>query len=304
MRFTSGLRNKWLTAFLALAGLIQSAAQELNCTVTVNSDQVSQTNQQIFRTLERSLADFVNQTQWTNRIYKENERLNCRMFITVTRFDNGRFEATIQLQSSRPVFNTTYESPVFNYKDDQFYFEYIEFQPLVFNENVFSSNLVGVISFYAYVMLGLDADTFQLEGGTEYYEKAQGIVSQAQGANLAGWGQTASDNRTRFQLVNDLLSNTYREYRIALYNYHRKGLDILGDNNSTGKQIIAGSLRLFETLNQRRPNAFLLQTFFDAKAEEIQNIFSDGPEIDLVQLKETLNKVAPFYATTWNQITY
>lgn len=304
MRFTSGLRNKWLTAFLALAGLIQGAAQELNCTVTVNSDQVSQTNQQIFRTLERSLTDFVNQTQWTNRVYKENERLNCRMFITVTRFDNGRFEATIQLQSSRPVFNTTYESPVFNYKDDQFYFEYIEFQPLVFNENVFSSNLVGVISFYAYIMLGLDADTFQLEGGTEYYEKAQGIVSQAQGANLAGWGQTASDNRTRFQLVDNLLSNTFREYRIALYNYHRKGLDILGDNNSTGKQIIAGSLRLFETLNQRRPNAFLLQTFFDAKAEEIQNIFSDGPEIDLVQLKETLNKVAPFYASTWNQITY
>ena len=304
MRFTSGLRNKWLTAFLALVGLIQGAAQELNCTVTVNSDQVSQTNQQIFRTLERSLTDFVNQTQWTNRVYKENERINCRMFITVTRFDNGRFEATIQLQSSRPVFNTTYESPVFNYKDDQFYFEYIEFQPLVFNENVFSSNLVGVISFYAYIMLGLDADTFQLEGGTEYYEKAQGIVSQAQGANLAGWGQTASDNRTRFQLVDNLLSNTFREYRIALYNYHRKGLDILGDNNSTGKQIIAGSLRLFETLNQRRPNAFLLQTFFDAKAEEIQNIFSDGPEIDLVQLKETLNKVAPFYASTWNQITY
>ena len=101
MRFTSGLRNKWLTAFLALVGLIQGAAQELNCTVTVNSDQVSQTNQQIFRTLERSLTDFVNQTQWTNRVYKENERLNCRMFITVTRFDNGRFEATIQLQSSR-----------------------------------------------------------------------------------------------------------------------------------------------------------------------------------------------------------
>ena len=305
MKFTSGLRNKWLTGLLALAGILYGSAQELNCTVTVNSDQVSQTNQQIFRTLERSLADFVNQTQWTNRVYKENERVNCRMFITVTRFDpGGRFEASIQLQSSRPVFNTTYETPVFNYKDDQFYFEYIEYQPLVFNENVFSSNLVGVISFYAYIMLGLDADTFQLEGGTEYYEKAQGIVAQAQGANLAGWGQTASDNRTRFQLVDNLLSNTFREYRIALYNYHRKGLDILGDNNSTGKQIIAGSLRLFETLNQRRPNAFLLQTFFDAKAEEIQNIFSDGPEIDLAQLKETLNKVAPFYASTWNQITY
>ncbi len=304
MRSTSGLYTRVLTGLLLVAGLFAAPAQELNCTVTVNSEQVSQTNQQIFKTLERSLTDFVNKTQWTNRVFKEHERLNCRMFITVSRYDSGRFEANIQLQSSRPVFNTSYETPVFNYKDDQFNFEYIEFQPLVFNENVFSSNLVGVVSYYVYIMLGLDADTFQLEGGTEYFKKAQAIVTQAQGGNLLGWGQTAADNRTRFQLVDNLLSNTFREYRIALYNYHRKGLDILGDNNSTGKQIIAGSLRLFETLNQRRPGAFLLQTFFDAKAEEIQNIFSDGPDIDLVQLKETLNKVAPFYASTWNQITY
>jgi hypothetical protein len=105
-------------------------------------------------------------------------------------------------------------------------------------------------------------------------------------------------------LVDNLLSNTFREYRIAMYNYHRKGLDILGDNNSTGKQVIAGSMRLFETLTQRRPNAFLIQTFFDAKSEEIQDIFSDGPKVDIVALKETLNKVAPFYSTTWDEITY
>lgn len=279
-------------------------SQELNCTVTVNSNQVSQTNQQVFRTLERSLTEFVNKTRWTNRVYRENERVNCRMFITVTAYESNRFEATIQLQSSRPVFNTSYESPVFNYKDDQFNFEYIEFQPLVFNENAFSSNLVGVVAYYAYIMLGLDADTFQLEGGNEDFERARAIVTQALGSNFPGWGQTATDNRTRFQLVDNLLSNTFREYRIALYNYHRKGLDILADNNSTGKQIIAGSLRLFETLIQRRPNAFLIQTFFDAKAEELQNIFSDGPKVDIVQLKETLNRVAPFYASTWNQITY
>lgn len=279
-------------------------AQELNCTVTVNSEQVSQTNQQVFRTLERALTDFVNKTRWTNRVYKENERINCRMFITVSKFEPGRFAATLQIQSSRPVYNTSYETAVFNYQDNNFNFEYVEFQPLAFNENVFNSNLVGVIAYYAYLMLGLDADTFQLEGGTEYYKKAQGIVTQAQGSNYGGWGQSANNNRSRFQLVDDLLSNTFREYRIAMYNYHRKGLDVLADNNSTGKQIIAGSLRLFETLNQRRPNAFLIQTFFDAKAEEIQNIFSDGPKVDIVQLKETLNRVAPSYASTWSQITY
>nr|WP_299388767.1 DUF4835 family protein [Allomuricauda sp.] len=278
-------------------------AQELNCTITVNSDQVNQTNQQIFRTLERSLNDFVNKSKWTNRVYRENERVSARMFITVTQYESDRFEANIQIQSSRPVFNTSYESPIFNYKDNAFNFQYQEFQPLVYNENVFESNLIGVISYYVYVILGLDADTFSLEGGDEMFRKAQNIVTQAQGSNFAGWNQETGE-RSRFELVDNLMSNSFREYRIAMYNYHRKGLDILGDNNSTGKQVIAGSMRLFETLIKRRPNAFLIQTFFDAKSEEIRNIFSDGPKVDIVKLKETLNRVAPFYSNIWNEINY
>tara|TARA_R110000796_G_scaffold252619_2_gene388787 strand:+ start:32480 stop:33370 length:891 start_codon:yes stop_codon:yes gene_type:complete len=278
-------------------------AQEVNAIVTINSDQVSQTNQQIFRTLERSLSDFVNKTKWTNRTYKEVEKLNARMFITVTEYQNNRFKASIQLQSSRPVFNTSYDSPVFNYKDNQFNFEYIEFQPLVYNENVFDSNLISVVAYYVYVMLGIDADTFELEGGTDFYRKAQNIVTQAQGSSALGWSQDTSE-RTRFELVDNLLSNTFKEYRVAMYNYHRKGLDILADNNSTGKQVVAGTMRLLETLVKRRPNAFLIQTFFDAKSEEIQNIFSDGPKVDVVQLKETLNRIAPLYSSTWNEIKY
>ncbi|ALM07292.1 hypothetical protein SB49_05360 [Sediminicola sp. YIK13] len=278
-------------------------AQELNCTITINSDQVGQTNQQIFKTLERSLNDFVNKSKWTNKVYKDRERVNARMFITVSEFESNRFKASIQLQSSRPVYNTSYESPVFNYKDNQFNFEYIEFQPLVYNENVFDSNLVGVVSYYVYIILGLDADTFALEGGNEFFRKAQNIVTQAQGSNFTGWSQSTSE-RTRFELVDNLMSNTFREYRIAMYNYHRKGLDILADNNSTGKQVIAGTMRLMETMVKRRPNAFLIQTFFDAKSEEIKDIFSDGPKMDIVQLKETLTRIAPFYSNTWNEIKY
>ncbi|WP_421812130.1 DUF4835 family protein [Flagellimonas sp.] len=296
------MRNILFSVFL-LCAAFGSYAQELNCQVTVNSDQVGQTNQQIFRTLERSLNDFVNKSKWTNRVYHENERVNARMFITVTQYESDRFEANIQIQSTRPVFNTTYESPVFNYKDNSFNFQYQEFQPLVYNPNNFDSNLVGVISYYVYVILGLDADTFSLEGGNDFYRRAQNIVTQAQSSSYSGWSQDTGD-RSRFELVDNLLSNSFREYRIAMYNYHRKGLDILADNNSTGKQIIAGSLRLFETLISRRPNAFLIQTFFDAKSEEIQNIFSDGPKVDIVKLKETLNKVAPFYSGTWNEINY
>ena len=295
------MRNVLLVLFLLLFTALP--AQELNCVVTVNSDQVGQTNQQIFRTLERSLNDFVNKNKWTNRVYRENERVNARMFITVTQYESDRFEANIQIQSTRPVFNTTYESPIFNYKDDSFNFLYQEFQPLVYNPNNFDSNLVAVISYYVYIILGLDADTFSLEGGNDFYRQAQNIVTQAQSSNYSGWSQETG-TRSRFELVDNLLSNSFREYRIAMYNYHRKGLDILADNNSTGKQIVAGSLRLFETLIKRRPNAFLIQTFFDAKSEEIQNIFSDGPKVDIVKLKETLNKVAPFYSSTWNEINY
>lgn len=291
-----------LIVFLFLGYSLILGAQEFNCTVTVNSDQVSQTNQQVFKTLERSLNDFVNKGKWTNRVFKENERINAQMFITITEFESNRFRGTLQIQSSRPVYNTSYETPVFNYKDNQFDFEYIEFQPLIFNENTYDSNLISIMGYYIYIMLGLDADTFSLEGGTEYFRTAQKIVAQAQGNNSSGWSQTS--DRGRFELIDNLLSNTYREYRVAMYTYHRKGLDILGDNNSTGKQIIAGTLKLFETMTKRRPNAFLVTTFFDAKSDEILNIFSDGPKVDVVKLKETLNNIAPLHSTTWNQIKY
>lgn len=295
--------RKYCFLWVVLLGFLFTEAQEINGIITVNSDQVNQTNQQIFNTLERSLNDFVNKTKWTNRTYKDVEKLNLRMFITVTEFQNDRFKATIQLQSSRPVYNTSYDSPVFNYKDNEFNFEYTEFQPLVYNENVFETNLVSVVAFYTYIMLGIDADTFELEGGTDFYRKAQNIVTQAQGTSSAGWSQDTSE-RTRFELVDNLMSNTFKEYRVAMYNYHRKGLDILADNNSTGKQVISGTMRLLETLVKRRPNAFLIQAFFDAKAEEIQNVFSDGPKVDVAQLKDILNRIAPLYAKTWNTIAY
>ncbi|MGB3150366.1 MAG: DUF4835 family protein [Maribacter sp.] len=286
------------SGFLALT----VSGQELNFNITVNSDQLSQGDLPIFNTLERSLNDFVNKNKWTNRVYKENERVNGQMFITITDYESNRFKGNFQIQSSRPVYNTSYESPVFNYKDNQLNFQYIEFQPLVFNENVFESNLIAVVSYYIYIGLGLDADTFSLEGGTDFFRKAQGIVTQAQGTNFAGWNQ--STDRSRFELIDNLLSNTYREYRVAMYNYHRKGMDIMGDNNSTGKQVVAGTMKLFETMINRRPNAFLISTFFDAKSDEIQNIFSDGPKVDIVKLKETLTKIAPLYSSTWNDIKY
>lgn len=293
--------RKAITLFILLLSF-GLTAQELRCTVTVNSDQLSQGDLPIFKTLESALNDLVNKTKWSNRKVKDNERISAQMFITITNYQSNRFEGNIQIQSSRPVYNTSYETPVFNYKDGDFNFSYTEFQPLVFNENAFESNLLSVVAYYVYVVLGLDADTFSLEGGNDNFRKAQNIVTQAQGSNAPGWD--SSENRGRFQLIDNMLSNTYREYRVAMYNYHRKGMDVLADNNSTGKQVIAGTMKLFETMIKRRPNAFLIQTFFEAKSDEIQSIFSDGPKMDIVKLKETLNRVAPFYSSTWNDIKY
>lgn len=294
------MRNLVLVTICFLFYFVVSA-QELNCKVTINSDQLSQGDLPVFKTLERSLNDFVNKSKWSNRTFKESEQINAQMFITITKYESNRFEGTIQIQSSRPVYNTSYETPVFNFKDNNLTFEYIEFQPLVFNVNVFDSNLVAVVAYYANIILGLDADTFTLEGGTEYFVNAQKITTQGQSSGYKGWDST--EKRSRFLLIDDLLSNTYRKYRLASYSYHRKGLDILADDN-TAKQILLGAIQLFGTMEQRQTNSFLIQTFFDAKSDEIKDIFSDGPKVDVVKLKETLSKVAPSYSSTWNDIKY
>jgi len=223
--------RKFLFLFCCFLFSATLVAQELNCEVTINYEQVTQTRPEVFKTLERSLNDFVNKTKWTNRSFKENEKIQSRLFITVNSGDGDRFNATIQIQSSRPVYNSAYDTPIFNYKDNSFDFIYQEFQPLIFNANSFESNLVGVVSYYVYIILGLDADTFALQGGDDYYRKAQNIVTQAQGSSFAGWSQE-SGNRSRFELVDNLLSNTFREYRVTMYNYHRKGMDVMSDNCS------------------------------------------------------------------------
>src|SRR5690554_3321269 len=193
MKLLSGPMRKLLFTTICFVISFWLGAQELRCTVTVNADQIGQTNQQIFRTLERSLNDFVNKTAWSNRIYKEGEKVNAQMFITITEYESNRFKGNIQIHSSRPVYNTSYESPIFNYKDNQFNFQYIEFQPLIYNENNMDSNLVALVSYYANIILGMDADTFSLEGGTDYFKKAQQIVALSQSGSFAGWSMTSGE---------------------------------------------------------------------------------------------------------------
>lgn len=288
---------------LMLVSCLAVHAQELNCQVVVNSEQTGQANASVFKTLQNSLTEFVNQTRWTNKEFLPQERINCSMFININSFDGNNFTGTIQVQSSRPVYGSTMVTPVFNFNDEQLAFEYTEYQPLEFSPNQFSSNLSSVIGFYVYTILGLDADTFSEKGGTSYFQTANQVVGTAQQSSYSGWKGT-DGNRSRYQLNADLLSNTYSGYRDALYSYHRNGLDVMHMSPVEGKEAVAATLVDLQRMNSRRPNSLLLRTFFDAKADEVEQIFSGGPQVDIRKVVDALNAMAPNYTEKWGNIRY
>lgn len=290
--------------FLILVNLITSisvSAQELNAQVIVNSDLVNQTNQQIFKTLERSVNEFLNTQVWTDQELLTQEKITCSFVFNLTGYNNDQFEATLQVQSQRPVFDSNYDTPILNFLDRDIVFSYQEFQPLFFNQSSFESNLVSLLSFYAYVIIGLDSDTFIENGGSTNYEQAFQVVNLAQVTSRKGW-KPSDGTRNRFWLIDNLRANTFREYRQTLYVYHRSGLDQMTTTPIEGKEAIMKSIQQLESLFQRRPNAFLLQIFFDAKVEEIVSLFKDGPKVDFKETEAVLKKIAPFFGARWKQI--
>lgn len=293
--------NKWIL-FFALYSFFNLQGQQLNCTVTINAEQVASTNQQIYKTLQTSLNEFINKTDWTGKTVKQNERINCSMFINISSNNSDQFIATLQVQSSRPIFNSSYSSPVLNYNDKDFSFKYTEFERLIFNPNGYESNLVSVISFYAYVILGLDADTFLLKSGDENLAIAQNIASNAQQGGYKGWSQT-DGNQNRYFLINDLLSPTFLEIRQTLLDYHT-GLDGMTADLKVSKEKVKNSIVSLSKLNSVRPNAYLTRVLFDAKADEVVSIFSGGPSIDINDLTESLNRISPLNSSKWAQIKF
>jgi len=287
--------------FLILLCCFKAPAQELNAQVIVNADLVNQTNQQIFQTLEQSLNELINTRIWTAKPFLNREKIACSFLFTLTSYSGNQFKATLQVQSQRPVFETNYDSPILNYLDKEVVFTYQEYQPLFYNQSEFESNLVSIISYYVYIILGLDADSFEPLGGSPYYEQAQQIVNLAQQTDIAAWKPNTS-NRNRHDLIDNLRSNTFREFRTTLYQYHRKGLDQMISDAQAGKEAIMSAINELQPLFNRRPNAFLLQLFFDAKVDEIVNLFSDGPPVDFEQTNATLKKIAPFFGARWKQI--
>ncbi|WP_188050449.1 DUF4835 family protein [Flavobacterium sp. GP15] len=293
--------NKIFT-FLLLFILGFAQAQQLNCTVTVDAQRLSVTNQQVFKTLETSINEFVNKTDWTGVAVKQNEKINCSMYITISSNSLDQFSATIQVQSSRPIYNSSYSSPILNYNDKDFNFRYTEFENLIFNPTSFDSNLVSVLAFYSYIIIGMDADTFVLESGDPNFEIAQNISNVALQGGSKGWSQ-ADGNQTRYFLINDLLSPTFKQIRQTTFDYH-VGLDLMSTDLKTAKEKIKNSINNLSKLNASRPNAFLTRVFFDAKSDEIVSIFSGGPSITVSDLTENLNKISPLNMSKWSLIKY
>ncbi|MFC5196000.1 DUF4835 family protein [Bizionia hallyeonensis] len=294
--------HRFFVFFLVILSF-STYSQELNCNIVVNAQFTGNENLQVFKTLEKQLKEFVNNTKWTNKEYAFQERVECGMFINITEYSGDVFKATIQVQSSRPVYGSTYGTPIYNINDKDFTFQYVEFENLLYNENQFESNLVSVIAFHVYMILGLDADSFQFEGGDPYLKQAQTIVNYSQQENAKGW-KLEDGLQTRFALIDNLLSPTFKEYRKVMYDYHRLGLDTMSEDQKKAKTIIASAIEEFEAMNRRRPNSFLLRTFFDAKGDEIEQIFSSGPNVEITKLLSTLNRVAPMYSSKWRNIKF
>ncbi|MDP2088011.1 MAG: DUF4835 family protein [Flavobacteriaceae bacterium] len=294
--------NKILPFFISLSLTFSALAQEFQCKVIVNSEKIPGSNKQIFSTLEKALNEFVNQKKWANQSFDSKEPIECVFTINILEQPSqNEFKASIQLQASRPVFNSTYSTPIFNYKDDQFSFRYTEFEPLFYNPNNFQSNLVSVIAYYSYVVLGFDADTFADKGGNEYYYQAQNVVNLAQQSSYLGWNSN-DGLRNRYNLINELLSTTFDVVRNSFYQYHINGLDTMFADNYNAKEVILNSIISMDELFNQRPNSILIRVFMDAKSEEIVNIFSDGPKIETQNLKRVLNSISATNSSKWQKI--
>jgi hypothetical protein len=292
---------KWIGMVLLMLSFT-AQAQELNCDVKINFERITDANPQVFRTLERSLTDFVNNTRWTTRNFARNERIECSMYFNISAYDSNTFSATLQVQSSRPVFNSTYSSPIFNFNDKEVSFLYTEGESLFFNPNSFNSNLISLVAYYAQIIIAMDADSYKKNGGTEYYTGAQNVVTLAQQSGYRGWAQEGNGNQNRYFLINDLLSNTFGPFRESLYEYHFSGLDKMADNPKEAKQNTAAAIKTLARVHNTRPNAFLTRVFFDAKSDEVVSIFSGGPSITVTDLVENLNRISPLNSTKWNNI--
>ncbi|GFD76323.1 MULTISPECIES: DUF4835 family protein [Tenacibaculum] len=279
-----------------------SYSQELNATVIINSDKVQSSNKQVYQTLQKALTEFINDKQWTNKNFKQQERINCAFNIIINEQNGSNFSGSLQVQSTRPVYNSTYATPVLNINDTNFNFRYNEFDPLIYNPTIYESNLISTIAFYVYTILGVDTDTFALKGGETYLKQAENIMLLAQSNGESGW-QNQVGKQNRFALIDNLLSSKFSALRSIYYNYHRNGFDNFADNKNSAKEAIEKSVLDLDKLHNITIGNYMIRVFLDAKGDEIVNVFSDGSASrNQSQMITVLNKIAPTYKDKWKKL--
>ncbi|MDR0333962.1 MAG: DUF4835 family protein [Dysgonamonadaceae bacterium] len=279
------------------------SAQELNAVVSVNSSRISGTNRQVFNALEETLRTFINERNWTNNDFRSNERIDCSFTLIITEAtSNHSFSAELQVQARRPVFNSTYNTLLLNFRDTQFDFDYFEFQPLEFDPNNIQGNLVATIAFYVYLILGLDFDSMSLLGGTPYFREMQRIAASVQPNGWRGWQSFGVGNdRNRFAIATTFNDVSQESFRQMWYVYHRNGLDEMA-NDTANVGVMFDAVPVLSSLYSQRPNSVLITLFGDTKLDELANAFTQASTQERQQAYNTLRNIFPTRTTELNKI--
>lgn len=294
--------RKLLLILIATLTAGYAQAQELNCAVTVNADQITQTDRRIFKTLETSIYEFINTRKWTDDNFQADERIECQILITVSEeVSAGKYRGQASIVSRRPVYGSDYNSTLLNFQDKDFEFTYTEYQPLEFNENMFSSNLTHMLAFYVYVIIGMDYDSFSQKGGDKYFLKAQTLVNQASNADARGW-KSFDGSRNRFWLINNIMDPSFAAMRDAFYQYHRQGLDNFYNDQTKPVTIITKSLQTLDNVNRITPNSMIIQLFFSAKSDEILGIYSKATPSEKAKAVSYLTRLDPVNADAYQEM--
>ncbi|MFN4854628.1 MAG: DUF4835 family protein [Bacteroidota bacterium] len=296
------MMQKWILLLL-LSGTCSMQAQELNCSVTINAQQSQGTDRRVYETLKNAITEFMNNTKWTNDLFKSEERIECALSITITnRKSIEEFDAGVVVTARRPVYKTNYTSLLLNFTDPDFSFRYVEFQPLEFNENTFTSNLTSMLGFYAYIILGIDYDSFSQEGGTVFFQKAQTIMNNAQNTPDRGW-KAFDGTKTRYWLAEGFVNGNFKALRQTYYKYHRKGLDVMATDPEGGRAAIAEALDNLKIVHNIVPGSFMMQQFFWAKADEAVNLFTPSPPDQKNKINTLLNTIDPGNGAKYQKLT-
>ncbi|MEO8795483.1 MAG: DUF4835 family protein [Daejeonella sp.] len=291
--------KRYLLIMLVLLYIIPAKAQDLNARVQVLAPTLSTSNKRIFEVLETNIRDFLNAKRWSADNLQPQERIDCNFIITINDWDGSNsFRGEAQIQSSRPIYGSTYNSTILNINDKDFDFNYTEGQPLDYSDQAYISNLSSLLAFYAYVITGMDYDSFTKMGGTPFYTKAQAIVNYTQSAPNSGW-KAFEGLRNRYWLSENLSNKSYSPIREALYEYHRTGMDLMFDNQSKGRKNVFSTLSLLQKIDKQKQGSMLPQLFFTAKADEIVNILSSAAPQDKMKAYNILSEVDPANTTKY-----